>query len=96
MSDHYEVAYHRAVEADLRALDRSARRRGMDAVESRLAQNPGDYGRPLGGALAGLRRVRVGDYRVCYRVSGRVVVIFAVRHRKDVYAAVLSRVLGLR
>ena len=58
------------------------------AIETRLAVDPVGYGRPLRYSLAGHRRLRVGDYRIVYRIDTRrhVVVISVIRHRKDVYA----------
>ncbi|MDG4765277.1 type II toxin-antitoxin system RelE/ParE family toxin [Solwaraspora sp. WMMD406] len=32
------------------------------------------------------RRLRVGDYRVLYRIDGDDLIIHAVGHRKDVYS----------
>jgi len=51
------------------------------------------YGKPLGGALQGLRRIRTGDVRVAYQVQPGRVVIWAVKHRKDIYRE-LERRLG--
>jgi len=93
MSETFEVVYREDVEADLAALDLHLRRRLMDAVETRLAVAPALYGKPLGGRLAGLRRIRIGDYRVGYQIRGRSVVIWAVQHRKIVYS-ILSRRWG--
>ena len=30
-------------------------------------------------------RLRVGDYRVLFEVEGEVIVIYRIRHRKDIY-----------
>ncbi|MFV1975864.1 MAG: type II toxin-antitoxin system RelE/ParE family toxin [Candidatus Scalindua sp.] len=30
-------------------------------------------------------RLRVGDYRVLFEVEGEVIVVYRIRHRKDIY-----------
>ena len=85
MPELYEIDYDIRVEDDFATLDRAARRRVMDAVDLRLGSSPEKYGRPLGGRFAGLRRLRVGDVRIVYRVVGRKVVVLAALTRRDVY-----------
>ena len=53
-----------------------------------LAENPRPVGcKPLAGELAGLFRVRVGDYRIIYQIQDDmlVVLVIRVRHRKNAY-----------
>ena len=59
--------------------------RVVRAVESRLMVEPSRYGQRLRRSLAGLWKLRVGDYRVVYEICGRTVTVWAVCHRKDVY-----------
>ncbi|MBI4276910.1 MAG: type II toxin-antitoxin system RelE/ParE family toxin [Armatimonadetes bacterium] len=48
---------------------------------------PGDAGGwpVLPGAGRGYWKIRVGDYRIVYRVTGRDIRVLAVRHRRDIY-----------
>ncbi|MDO9350111.1 MAG: type II toxin-antitoxin system mRNA interferase toxin, RelE/StbE family [Deltaproteobacteria bacterium] len=39
----------------------------------------------LKGQFAGLRKYRVGDYRVIYAILGDDVLVLRIGHRKDVY-----------
>jgi addiction module RelE/StbE family toxin len=57
------------------------------AIEKKLTVDPAAFGKPLRYSLKGYRRLRVGDYRVIYRIDeGRVIVIIVdIDHRKDVY-----------
>jgi mRNA interferase RelE/StbE len=57
------------------------------AIEERLAIDPVGLGKPLRYSLKGHRRLRVGDYRIVYRIDSeeRVVTIVLIKHRKDVY-----------
>ncbi len=50
----------------------------------RLAQNPLD-GIPLRGRLRGLRKKRVGDYRIIYTFTATTLNIVDVGDRKDIY-----------
>lgn len=58
----------------------------MVAAIDQLPANPW-IGKSLKGELSGLRRIRVGDYRVVYEIHEQQVVILVVRiaYRKDVY-----------
>ena len=57
------------------------------AIEKKLTVDPINFGKPLRYSLKGYRRLRVGDYRVIYKVDeGKVIVIIVeIDHRKDVY-----------
>ena len=55
------------------------------AIEERLAVDPVKLGKPLRYSLFGLRRLRVGDWRIIYKINGNVVEIIKIGNRKDVY-----------
>lgn len=60
--------------------------RQVEAVILRLSTDPRPKGsKQLKGTLKGLRRVRVGDYRVLYVVEVSAVVVHKVGNRRDVY-----------
>ena len=56
------------------------------AIETRLALDPVGFGKPLQYSLKNHRRLRVGDYRVVYRIEEQTVLIIAIKHRKEVYS----------
>ncbi len=66
-------------------LDASSRKRIISAITDRLMVDPVSYGKPLRYSLKGHRRLRVGDYRIVYRINENTVIIVAIRHRKDIY-----------
>lgn len=49
---------------------------------------PEEYGAPLRKTLKGYWKLRVGDYRVVFKVKGNKIIILAILHRKDVYDVV--------
>jgi mRNA interferase RelE/StbE len=84
----FEIRYHdRVVSEDLPNLPSAMRSRIRAVIEQRLVVDPISYGKPLRYALRGHRRLRVGDWRVVYRVDAtqRIVFVVAIDHRKDVY-----------
>lgn len=58
-----------------------------EAIEKKLVFDPIKFGKPLRFTLKGYRRLRVGDYRVVYRIhqDREEVIIVAIMHRKDIY-----------
>jgi mRNA interferase RelE/StbE len=58
------------------------------AIDERLTLDPIGFGKPLRYSLKGHRRLRVGDYRVVYRIEVETgtVVIVTIKHIKDSYA----------
>jgi mRNA interferase RelE/StbE len=89
----YRLVYHSAVpEEDLPEIPANMRARIARAIETRLTENPEQYGSPLRGTLKGYWKLRVGDYRVDYRVAEDEVRILAIRHRKKVYEYAPSRI----
>lgn len=84
----FQLRYHPDVpREDISGLNRDVRARIRKAIESRLTRAPQDYGKPLMGTLSGYWSLRVGDYRVVYRVRDRAVEIIQIAHRRDAYQA---------
>ena len=75
------------VKEDISNLPKSGREQIKRAIESRLTTDPVGLGKPLRYSFIGHRRVRVGDYRIIYRIDGhkKIVVVVAIKHRKEVY-----------
>jgi len=85
--------YHPDVKrSDLPKID--AKNRGMikRAIEDRLATQPETYGKPLRKTLKGYWKLRVGDYRIVFKVSSNSILIFGIIHRKQVYKLIKKRI----
>jgi mRNA interferase RelE/StbE len=80
----YSIAYKSSVSRDLARLGKAEARRVLDRIEKDLARNPGAYP-TLQGKWAGLRKYRVGDYRVIYAILENEVLVLRIGHRRDVY-----------
>jgi mRNA interferase RelE/StbE len=80
----YNIFYKKSVHRDLKRLSKAEVARVLDRVEKELSKKAADY--PLlKGQFAGLRKYRVGDYRVIYAIFGNDVLILRIAHRRDVY-----------
>ncbi len=82
----YRVVLPRLAERDLLKLPFHIQKRVELAID-RLCMNPRPAGvKKLRGG-SGLWRIRVGDYRVIYRIddSQHIVDISHIRHRKEAY-----------
>ncbi len=75
------------VEEDIPELPKSIKAQIKKAIETRLTADPVGLGKPLRYSFKGHRRIRVGDYRIVYRVNVEksIVTIVLIKHRKNVY-----------
>ncbi len=82
----YKLRYHPYVkEKDLTKINETMKKRIRIAIEKRLMVDPVKYGETLRKTLKGYRRLRVGDYRIVYKIEQENVIIFGICHRKDIY-----------
>jgi len=89
----YALLYHpEIVQTDLPPIPLNIRERIADAIARRLEEAPERYGLPLRGTLKGYWKLRMGDYRVVYKIAGNEVRILAILHRRKVYEDVLRRI----
>ena len=61
------------------------RKRKVRAALAELLRDP-DLGEPLERELTGMRRIRVGQLRIVYRVSALAIEIVAIGPRRSIYA----------
>lgn len=89
----YTLIYHpEVVEEDRPPLPLNIQHRIARALEARLTSAPEQYGKPLKGTLKGYWKLRVGDYRVVYKIMETEVWIFGIIHRKRIYEDILRRI----
>lgn len=87
----YAVEIRDVAREDLEELPRNLRTRLLRAIDQRLTTEPTRYGVRLRQSLAGLWKLRVGDYRIVYEFAGQTVTVWAIRHRKHVYSVAEQR-----
>lgn len=83
----YRIEYLASVvDEDIPNLAKSVRRQVKTAIEEKLASHPIEFGKPLRYSLKGARRLRVGDWRVIYKIEPPgVVLVVKIGHRREVY-----------
>jgi mRNA-degrading endonuclease RelE of RelBE toxin-antitoxin system len=80
-----EIRLSAEAAAELESLSEPLHTRVLSILE-RLAEWPAVSGaKPLSGRLAGTYRIRTGDYRVQFRVSGKSVLVEKIGHRDRFY-----------
>lgn len=92
MALNFEILYHdKVVKEDITNLLLIWRNKIRFAIEERLTIAPDFYGKPLRRSLKGYRKLRIGDYRVVFRIDGNKVYILAIMHRSVVYQKIIKR-----
>ena len=80
----YNIIYKKSVSRDLKKLSKPEAKRILDLIEKELIKQP-ESNPVLKGKFAGLRKYRVGDYRVVYALLDLDILILRIGNRKDVY-----------
>jgi mRNA interferase RelE/StbE len=89
----FEIKYHPEIKkVDLPKIDLKNKAMIKKAIEERLMTNPEIYGKPLRRTLKGYWKMRVGEYRVIFKVVEKKIMVFGIINRKDVYPQVSKRV----
>ena len=82
----YKVEYlESVVKDDISKLPKAERKRIKQAIEERLTQDPVRFGKPLHYSLKGCRRMRVGHYRIIFKLETKTILIVKIGHRKEIY-----------
>ena len=90
----YRLIYHADVKnTDLPKIDNKNKAMIKRAIKERLATQPEKYGSPLQRTLKGYWKLRVGDYRVIFKISGYDIFIFGIMNRKSVYSQINKRAI---
>lgn len=90
----YRLIYHIDVKnTDLPKIDNKNKAMIKRAIKERLATQPEKYGSPLQRTLKGYWKLRVGDYRVIFKISGYDIFILGIMNRKSVYSQINKRAI---
>ncbi|PIT92480.1 MAG: type II toxin-antitoxin system RelE/ParE family toxin [Candidatus Harrisonbacteria bacterium CG10_big_fil_rev_8_21_14_0_10_42_17] len=92
MEIEFRIQYHsKVISDDIPKLPPVWKRKIKKAIEEKLTVKPEVFGKPLRKSLKGYRKLRVGDYRVIFRIEKRTVKIFVIQHRKEIYLSIQKR-----
>lgn len=82
----FVIEYHeKVVREDIPDLSSTWKQKIKKAIENKLTSRPEIFGKPLRQSLKGYRKLRVGDYRVIFRIEAKKIKIFTIQHRSKVY-----------
>jgi len=80
----YKIAFKHSVARDLKKIDRVQADRILRKIEDELPMKA-DAFPVLTGKFSGLRKFRVGDYRVIYSIISDTALILRISHRREAY-----------
>ena len=80
----FNITYKKSVIKDIGRLDKKEARRIIDKIEEDLSGGAESYP-VLKGDFAGLRKMRVGDYRVVFTIINNNVLVLRIGHRREIY-----------
>ena len=80
----YKIAFKKSVARDLKKIDNDQVDRILRKIEDELPEKAETF--PiLTGKFSGLRKFRVGDFRVIYSIIGDTAIILRIGHRREAY-----------
>ena len=82
----YKIEFEdRVIKEDIPSIPMPYKEQIKKAVRERLTLEPVKLGKPLKYSLFGYRSLRIGDWRVIYKIYGDIVRIIKIGNRKDIY-----------
>lgn len=80
----YKIAFKKSVSRDLKKIDKTQAERILRKIQEDLPEKADNF--PLlTGKFAGLRKFRVGDYRVIYTIIEDTALVLRISHRRESY-----------
>jgi len=80
----YKIAFKKSVARDLKKTDKEQITKILEEIEDELPEKA-DTVPVLTGKFSGLRKFRIGDFRVIFSIIGDTALILRIRHRKEAY-----------
>ena len=80
----YKIAFKKSVSRDLKKIDKEQVKKILNKIETELSQNAETLPK-LTGKFSGLRKFRVGNFRVIFSIISDTALVLRIGHRKEVY-----------
>ena len=80
----YKIAFKKSVARDLKKIDKEQATKILKKIEDELPEKAETLP-VLTGKFSGLRKFRIGDFRVIFSIIGNTALILRIRHRKEAY-----------
>ncbi len=78
------IVFKSSVEGDLKNIDKHKAVQLINKIQTNLVKLAPQC-KPLKGRFKGLRRYRIGDYRIIFIIIENEIIVTKIGHRKDVY-----------
>ncbi len=77
----FKITFKKSVAKDLKRISKDQVKKILNKIESNLSTTP-----ELKGKFAGLRKFRVGNYRIIFAIlEEETVLITRIKHRRETY-----------
>jgi len=80
----YKIAFKKSVARDLKKIDKEQATKILNKIEDELPEKAETLP-VLTGKFSGLRKFRIGDFRVLFSIIGNTALILRISHRKNAY-----------
>ena len=80
----YKIAFKKSVARDLKKIDKEQASKILKKIEDELPEKAETLP-VLTGKFSGLRKFRIGDFRVIFSIIDDTALILRIRHRKEAY-----------
>ena len=80
----FKIAFKKSVARDLKRIDRDQAERILSKIDKELPEKAESFP-VLSGKFSGLRKFRIGDYRVIFSIIGDTALILRISHRREAY-----------
>ena len=80
----FKIAFKKSVARDLKRIDKNQTERILGKIDEELPDKAESFP-VLSGKFSGLRKFRVGDYRVIYSIIVDTALILRISHRREAY-----------
>ncbi len=80
----YKIAFKKSVAHDLKKIDKDQADRILRKIEDELPDKAETFS-VLAGKFSGLRKFRIGKYRIIYSIIGDTALILRISHRREAY-----------
>jgi len=81
----YKIKFKKSVSKDLKKIDKSVALNILDKIDAELPVSADKFPM-LKGRFTGLRKFRIGEYRVIYSIlKTDTVLVLRIAHRREVY-----------
>ncbi|MDD2935108.1 MAG: type II toxin-antitoxin system RelE/ParE family toxin [Candidatus Pacebacteria bacterium] len=90
----YEIFFEPVViSEDLKLIGKKDKERIKKAINVKITSHPDLYSLPLRRPLDGYRKLRVGKYRIIFKLNEKkkICLIIGIRHRENIYSITEKR-----